>query len=291
MKKIKRLLIIILLLFSITPVYATTTTRERTEQNYQVPSGITVTENNKNNVLTTPAVDEQEKVYDFADLFSDEEEIKLLEKINLYINEYNLDLAVVTINQNNKRTPQEYADDFYDYNNFGKNNTKDGLLFLIDMENREIYMTTTGYAITMYNDYRINTSLDKVYKKMTNKEYYEGVSNYIDIISKYASLGPPSSKDKRVEQSLVKTLLYSSGISLVITIIIMIVLINKNKLVSKKTTAEQYLKKESVKIEKLGNVLINSHTTRSAINHDSGGGSSTHSGSSGVSHGGGGHGF
>lgn len=293
-KRLKIITILITLTIIITPVYASTNTKQRSESNYLVPNGIEVTEENKNNVIMTPSVDETEKVYDFAELLSDNEEEKLLKEINAYINKYHIDLAVVTISSNNKNSPQEYADDFYDYNSFGKGNNRDGILFLIDMQNREIYMTTTGNAIKMYNDHRIDFVLDKVHEKMTEKKYYQATSEYIDIISKYASLGLPSSKDRKIEKNIFSTLLFSSMISLIITIIIMTILISKNKLVNKKETAEQYLQKESIQISDLGNIIINTNTVRHYIDHDSSGGSggsSTHSGSSGISHGGGGHGF
>lgn len=275
-------------IFSIIPVYASTNTQQRTEENLLIPEGIQATEYNINNILTTPKVDETEKVYDFAELFTTEEENNIYKEINDYINSYNMDLTVVTINENPKSSPREYADDFYDYNNFGRNASKDGILFLIDMSNREIYMTTTGYAINMYDDYRINKSLDQVYKYMTNKNYYQGVSNYISIISNYAKSGLPSKKDRK---SITNTILISFVISTIITIIIIVILIRKNKMAKKKTTAREYLNKESIIINKLGETLISTHTSRIAVDHSSSGGSSTHSGSSGTSHGGGGHGF
>lgn len=285
----KKLIIILFLytIFSIIPVYASTNTKERTEEDYLIPNDIQVTESNKRNILLTPKVDENEKIYDFADLFTPSEEENLYSEITKYINSSNLDLAVVTINENNKSTPREYADDFYDYNNFGINNSKDGILFLIDMQNREIYMATTGYAINMYDDYRINKSLDEVYKYMSDQNYYQGTLNYINIIDKYAKSGLPSTKDKK---SLSKTILYSLIIAIIITLIIMIILIKKNKLVKQATTAKEYLKRESIIMNNLGEILISTNTIKTEIDHSSGG-SSIHTGSSGNSHGGGGHGF
>ena len=72
----------------------------------------------------------------------------------------------------------------------------------------------------------------------------------------------------------------------------MVILINKNKLVRKATTAEEYLNKESVNIKRISDILISSNTTKHKIEHNSSsGGSSTHCSSSGGSHGGGGHRF
>ena len=70
----------------------------------------------------------------------------------------------------------------------------------------------------------------------------------------------------------------------------MAILIFKNRMVKKATTAREYLNKNSIKIQNMGEILISSNTTKHEIDHSSSG-SSTHTGSSGSSHGGGGHSF
>ncbi|MBE6157627.1 MAG: TPM domain-containing protein [Firmicutes bacterium] len=290
-QKLKLVLaLVITMMFMVVPVNASTNTKERTEADYLIPSGITVNDYNKDKILKTPAVNSEEKVYDFANLFTDNEETKLKDEIDTYINIHNMDLVVVTINSNNKASARDYADDFYDYNDFGIGSTRDGVLFLIDMDNREIWMSTTGNAIKMYNDYRIESSLDQVYSYMSDEEYYTGTSKYISKISDYASKGLPSNSSS-VEMSRAKIILFSLLGGLILTGIIMGILIAKNRLVRKATTASEYLNKDSVDIKNLGDTLISSHTTKTKIEHDTGGGSSTHHGSSGISHGGGGHRF
>lgn len=286
MKKSLRFLVFIaLLLFSVTPVFASTNTRERTDVNLLVPEKVEVNEAMKSAILSTPSVNAEEKIYDFADLFSDLEEEKLYNEVNEFIEKYNMDLAIVTISENNKYSEVEYADDFYDYNDF----KTDGVLFLIDMDNRQIYMSTTGYAIKMYNDNRIDNTMDKIYRYATNKKYYECSSNFISIISSYAEKGLPGENKVRPMSTSTKFLL-SLVISAVITTIIMLILVSKNKLVRKANEAKAYLVDDSVKIDVVSEILVNTHTTKRKIEHDSGG-SSTHRGSSGITHGGGGHGF
>lgn len=293
MKKNVKIFLVILIsfIFSITLVSASTNTNIRTEDNYLINDWIEVTDSNRGNILNTPAVNAEEKIYDFADLYTDSEEKDLYNEVNSYIQSYNMDLVIVTINRNNKSSPQEYADDFYDYNDFGISSNRDGVLFLIDMQNREIYMSTTGTAIEMYNDYRINEALDSVYTYMSDEDYYEGTSNYIDIIKDYAASGYPNNStisNKGDRPSIVTTMI----VSLIITIIIMGILISKNKMVRKATTAEEYLNKESVNIKNISDILVSSNTTKQKIEHNtSSGGSSTHHSSSGGSHGGGGHRF
>lgn len=170
MKKFKYLLLIVILFgFCIIPVSASTNTFTRTEDNLLVSPDITVTSQNLDNILGTPAVDASEKVYDFAELLTPSEEEQIYNRVQKFINKTNLDLAVVTINDNNKFSAMEYADDFYDYNDFGTDSEYSGVLFLVDMDTREIYMSTTGKAISMYSDYRIDMTLDAIYQDFSMK--------------------------------------------------------------------------------------------------------------------------
>lgn len=288
MKRLIKYSFVILLLFLTTNVYASTNTKERTEDNLLIPSKVTQNESNKKNILDTPAVDASEKVYDFADLYTDSEEEELYKLATEYIDKYNYDFAIVTINENNKKDYVEYADDFYDYNDF----KTDGILFLIDMDNRYVYMSTTGDAIKMYSDSRIDRATD-VGSYLASKEYFEGTKQFITRISNYAEAGyAKDDNTSKVEIPTSKKLLISAGSAAVITLIVMIILVSKNKLVRKATTADEYLTKKDVGV--ISDVLVSTHTTKTRIEHESssrGGGSSTHSGSSGTSHGGGGHGF
>ena len=66
---------------------------------------------NLSDILSTPCVDDMDKVYDFADLLTDEEETNLYNLIMEYIEKTNYDLAVVTIDNNPKSNEVDYADD------------------------------------------------------------------------------------------------------------------------------------------------------------------------------------
>ena len=59
------------------------------------------------------------------------------------------DVAAVTVDES-PGTAQQLADDIFDYCGFGYGASKDGVLLLIDMDNREVAITTTGEA--QYSD-------------------------------------------------------------------------------------------------------------------------------------------
>lgn len=302
--KLKIYLIFSILLFTLlypVPIKASTNTFTRTNSNFLVPEDIVVTSSNMSDILTTPAVDASEKVYDFADLLTDDEEKKIYRQAVQFIKSTDFDLGIVTVDSYDKLCPYEdcsrvYADDFYDYNDFGMDEEKSGLLFLVDMKNREIYISTSGKAIDMYDSNRIDKILEAIYSEFSDENYYEGITKFMTIIENYDTMGLPSNKDNKYsidssgEIYRVFPWKIIFGIPSIITIIVMAILIHKNKIVRKATSSREYLDKDSVNIKVLSDVLTSSYTMSTPIYHSSGSGGG-HSGSSGRSHGGGGRHF
>lgn len=302
MKKIKCLLLsVILFCFCIIPVSASTNTFTRSEDNLLISSDITVTSQNIENILSTPAVDASEKVYDFAELLTLSEEEKIYHQVEQFIDNTSLDLAIVTISENNKLSARDYADDFYDYNAFGTDLKHSGVLFLVDMDTREIYISTTGKAISLYSDYRIDMILDAISQEFSDQNYYQGIAKFVTILKNYDTIGLPSNKDSKYaigdDGGVYREFpwLIVLGVPFAITAIVIGVMIHKNKLVRVATSSREYLDKDSLKIKTVSDRLIFTNTVAvprsTSSGSSSGGGSSRHSGSSGRSHGGGGHRF
>ena len=122
----------------------------------------------------------------------------------------------------------EYADDFYDYNFFKEN----GSLFLIDMDTRNIWISTKGKAITIYTDEKINNINENIYKYFSDEKYNEGITKFIELFKEYESDKKYNAIKK--EQNKGKYIIISLVVSTLITLIIMIILVTKNKLVQKK---------------------------------------------------------
>ena len=295
MKKIVLSLIIFLL-----PIvsFASTNTYPRTEDDLRINSWITVTEENKDNILNTPSVNEEEKIYDFADLYTDEEEKNLYTAVYDYTQRRNLDLVIVTINDNFEST-QEYADDFYDYNNFGFGSERDGLLFLVDMENRYVYISATGGAMALYPDVECNMITEQVYTYFSDQHYYDGTYQMIKTLDTYYELSYNSDNDidEYAYNKADVNYLYVFIFATVCTIIGIVILIKRNDLVKVATTSEEYYDKGSVGVHRIKDVVIGHYVTKHAIPRDTGShgggfsGGGGHISSSGSSHTGGGHKF
>ena len=303
MKKIIYFLCYIILLFliSIIPTSAKEfKTCTRSETNLHVIDKF-IKSNNINDIMSTPCVDYMDKVYDYAGLLTEDEENNLYNEILNYIEISNYDLAVVTIDNNPKRSEVEFADDFYDYNGFGKGETRDGLLLLIDMDNRRVYISTNGYAIQMYTDSRIDSIIDSGYYNLKNEEYYNCLSNMIKSLHSYFNEGVPEINKNMVINEygrpvMIKYMNYKliGFISGIITLIVAIVFYNISRLKIKVSSTVSYLKDK--KITNSRDTLVNTIVTHTYRSTDSGsgsssGGSSYHSSSSGSFHGGGGRGF
>ncbi len=307
MKKIFRVnivLIMFLIIFSLNCLASTNTTK-RTEDNLMIADDITVNSSNKQIILKTPKVNEQEKIYDFGNLLSDQEETLLYNKAVKFVEENNLDVVIVTINDNNKISARDYADDFYDYNYFGTGTTHDGLLFLIDMDNREMWISTTGQGQRIYDDNRIDNILDYTYDKISKQDYYGCANVFLDKADALAKKGIPSSNentyidedgdyiytgDSYEDKFPIGFIIFAS---IIFTAIFILFKANKHRTVKKATNAMWYLR--NLNITRREDNFVTTHTSKiydpPSDSGSSGGGSSTHFSSSGRSHGGGGRSF
>ena len=279
MKRVRSVifLIIVCFTFCITNVFASTKTYVRNESNYLIPSDVRVTESNRERILNTPAINSNEKVYDFAELLSSTEEDNLYKQIKSFVDGTELDFAVVTIKENNKGSAQTYAHDFYDFNYFAGN----GLLFLIDMDTRTIYMVTKGSAVDLFPNSRMEPILGNVYKKVSDGKYYDACSTFLTSISAFVDIGEVQADEDVVvnEDGTISKDLHIGEVlifALVGTVVVILIMIGMNRMVNKATSSREFLNKDTMKILNISEMFLGSHTSKTAIqkNSSSGGVSS-----------------
>ena len=274
MKKIKLFLVIIMIgiLIDFFDVVASTQVYIRTEGNYLVPNDVIITESIKGDVLSTPAINVEEKIYDFADLLIDKEEKKLYNKMKKFIDGSNLDYAIVTISKNSKESAKKYAHDFYNYNDF----KYDGLLLLIDMDNGSIYMTTNGKAYELFPSSRMQPILKNVFSKIKNKQYYDACLSFTNSISDFADIEVKDDEVVRIDDDgsvEVKRTYYIFWLilfSLAITSIIVgiFILITKRKC-NIRVMEEDFLNKETVSIKTISEEHLGIKQYKSSISSKS----------------------
>ena len=128
-----------------------------------------------------------QRVFDDADLLTESEEEQLQQQIEARIDKLSLDVIIVTTDDAAGKSAEAYADDYYDDNGFGYGDSYGpGILFLIDMDNRMIYLSTAGQAIGDFTDWEIERMLDEIYYWMAEGRWYEACQEFLDQVDEYA---------------------------------------------------------------------------------------------------------
>lgn len=235
------------------------------------------------------AVQDNKRVYDFAELLSDSERENIEEKISDASEQSGLDIVVLTVNQMFGKTDREMADDFYDNGQFGfelEGKEDSGILLLIDMENRQLYISTAGTGIDYVTDDDWKEILNDIRDYATDGDYVQVCETYIDDVIFYAKWA----------NSTFFTMFQSLTVDLIIGVVIagIVVLVLRFSGKSEKTVSrETYRAPGGIQLASKEDRFIRRATTSRKIeqNTQSSSGSSVHKSSSGKTHGGGGTGF
>ena len=117
-------------------------------------------------------------IIDDADLLTDGEENSLLEVMNP-ITQYGNCVFVSTTH--NSGSTDAMAESIY--NGMYGNNTSNGVLFIVDMQNRYLCIYHSGNAVSgIITDSRCNTITDNVYRYASEGDYYSCATNVYDQI-------------------------------------------------------------------------------------------------------------
>ena len=111
---------------------------------------------------------QEQRVFDEGDLLSLSQEQQLEEKAETLSQDTGYDFFVVTTKDAGGRTSREVAEDFY----MDHQTVQDGAVYLIDMDNRELYLATSGEMRYVLNDQRWEAALDTGYEFVTEEDYY-----------------------------------------------------------------------------------------------------------------------
>ena len=254
----------------------------------------------------------QSKVYDDAGLFTEYEIDELEEMCINSAMQTKLEVVVATINDSQGKSSMVYADDFYDDMGFGYDQGASGLILLMDMDNREIYISTAGIAIEYFNDNDIDNELDDLYDFMVSEDYYNAAVTFINDVNSHVSYINNQYYDdvelwfegdytdyKEFEEDNHKSIFANPfidlGIAIVVSTIIVICMTSKSKS-GMTVNANTYINKNKLNIHSSMDTYLRTSVTKTKIQSSSGGGSghsggSHHRSSSGRSHGGGGRKF
>ena len=85
---------------------------------------------------------------------------------------------VVTVNSLEGKTAQAYAEDYFIDHGYGQGENGDGILFLLDMGDRNWAIATHGYAIEVFTDAGQSYIMDQVKPYLSDGDYNEAFHKF-----------------------------------------------------------------------------------------------------------------
>lgn len=235
----------------------------------------------------------EERVIDRAGLFSADECGRLEQRADQYGKEIGADLVIVTVDEDTGQTGREYARSYLLDNGYGCGDGREGILFLIDMYQREytVYEYNTdasGYLLTDYEGDRI---LDALEDDMRGGRYYEAAAEFLDSCVYYAGveLGEnyESDSDLHAEPKGINWLVCLAVGLAGGAVITGVLVLTRNH--DEKPSSHTYMKEKKIHVRNGQDLFLNTTVTKRKIetesNNSSGGGGFS-GGNSGGGHGG-----
>lgn len=128
---------------------------------------------------------ESRQVYDNASLFSEEEIMLLTDAADELEELTNWDAMVITVDDPSVFSAQDYAEE-----KFNELTSKDdGIVYLLDMNSRELYIATAGEAYLYMVDVRLNEALDDAFPYAKEGDYAQAMNAMIKATESFYEEG------------------------------------------------------------------------------------------------------
>lgn len=227
------------------------------------------------------------RLVDNGELLTDAEATQLEKKLDEISTRHGLDIVVVTVDSTGGKTPETFADDWFDYNDYGK----DGILLLVSMEYSDWHISTTGYGIKVVTDAGLEYMSEHFLPMLSDGEYADAFHTFADLCDEFvaqANTGDPYDTHNLPKEpfNVVLTFIISLGIGLVAALIVTGPMKRELKSVRKQLKADAYVNSGSLKLTNAQDLFLYTKVIKTERPQSSG--SSTHTSSSGNTHGGGG---
>ena len=236
-------------------------------------------------VLPVSASASLPRIVDDADLLTTEEEHLLEDAAYEFRDMYGLDAVILTVNNLGRQAIRSFADDFYDFQGYGVGSEYSGLILVVAMAERELYISTCGDAVKRLNDRELDEIIAAVSSELSVGNYYDAFQLFLGFaaISLDYDSGPIT-EDGPAVNWLVSILIGAAAAG--ITVLVMAGTMNTKR---KQHGAGSYLREGSYDLKNRQDIFLYSNVSkikREQNNGGSRGGTSVHRSSSGRSHGG-----
>lgn len=233
-----------------------------------------------------------EKVVDSAGILTKSEKASLTSAAESFRRRYNADCVIVIIDSYLYEGVDigTYADDWYDMNGCGVGSERSGILLLLAVVDREVYISTCGSVLAEVSDYEVELILDDVTEEFADDDWYNGLRAFIDTSGRMIeTVNESDGGGISPGAKVLATVLFPAVIALV-AVGTMAYMMNNAR---GKSTAADYAVRGSFRLTGAFDIFLTRHVSKvpRATENSGGHGGSSHISSSGVSHGGGGRSF
>lgn len=259
-------------------------------------------------ILTVPAfaveggfADLYYRMNDSADVLTEDEDNELEDALEELSLRQSFDVTIATIESLESvgyDSMEAYADDLYDYCQFGYGPDMDGVLLLVSVGDRKWHISTCGYGITAFTDAGIQylgQQLTPSWPMETTPVPSAPLSSG-RILHRRCPGGPPYDVNNLPREPLSLMYLFLAlGIGLALAWVVVHVMKSQLRSVAFQENAASYVREGSMNLTNSRELFLYRDVHRTErpkeSSSDDSGGSSTHTSSSGTTHGGGGGSF
>ena len=242
------------------------------------------------------------RMYDGAGVLTEDEDNELEDALEELSLRQSFDVTIASIESLesvNADSMEQYADDLYDYCQFGYGTDRDGVLLLVSVGDRKWHLSTCGYGITAFTDAGIQYLGQQLTPFMAEGDYAGAFRTFVQWADDYVTAareGHPYDVNTLPREPLSPMyLVLALGIGLVLAWVIVGVMKGQLRSVAFQENAASYVREGSMKLTNQRDLFLYRDVQRTKHveenDSDSSGGSSTHTSSSGTTHGGGGGSF
>lgn len=230
------------------------------------------------------------RVFDEAELLTENEAEKLEQKISDLEAKTGFRILITTATGTEGRSSHDYAEKFFlNHNDSGRQS--DGIVYLINMETREIYVYAAGSRVLeSFSQANVDKMLNRIYNKVADGDYYKSCTVFLDNVTKYGVNGGRSMTPVRVFACLIASMIVGA---------VIVFLLSRNRGGKVVAGVNNYFVAGGANEVVHRDRFLNRTVSRQKIKKDddhkdrssSRGGSSVHRSSSGTMHGGAGRSF
>ena len=143
-----------------------------------------------------------EYAVDSAEVLTTDELESLKSKLAQISDENNIDVGVVTVDYLDGKSAQEFANNLFEQNKFGKGENRDGILLLVATEDREWAMSTHGSAKEAFNEEGLDFLSGEFLQYLAEDDYYSAFENFANNTRELGAmyvLGDPYGEEEYID--------------------------------------------------------------------------------------------